>query len=126
MIPDPPIFAPQILAQVVKLLKVDETKKLLEILRTRIVTLYELDQETVASPEGLAHVHRLTSEAGMLGFRRLSTICAILDDGPEHRSPAQIAWARADLHPTLKRSHGELVHQIDGLSIGGDGGLVKE
>jgi HPt (histidine-containing phosphotransfer) domain-containing protein len=125
MIPDPPIFAHPILAQVVKLLKAEETEKLLQILRSRIFELSEMDDETVAGPDGLAHVHRLTSEAGMLGFPRLSTICSILDDGPQHCSAEQMAWARAELHPTLERSHQEIARQLDGALRGGDHGLAS-
>ena len=125
MIPDPPVFAPQILAQVVKLLKPEETEKLLQILRSRIVDLSEMDNDEVAGPEGMAHLHRLTSEAGMLGFRRLSTVCSILDDGPDHRSIEHLAWARSELHPTLERSHKEIIRQLDGALRGDDYGLAS-
>lgn len=66
-------------AQVALLLGTERALELLGLLRSAVVTLSSMTDAEIAAPAGLTLVHRLKSEAGMMGFDRLSRACEAVD-----------------------------------------------
>lgn len=78
--PDPmPDFDPATHGQVAMLLGAQRAEEMLGLLRGTMATLSRMSQAELASPDGLSLVHRLKSEAGLMGFGRLSRACAVVD-----------------------------------------------
>lgn len=112
MMDGPPIIEAATFERVVALLKPRKTRELIEILRARVVELSEMDDEDIAGPRGRAHAHRLTSEAGLLGFQRLSVACAILGDSSDQSIAEQVEQARASIHEILEQTHQEICRSL--------------
>lgn len=99
----PLVFDPAIHDQVTALLGVDRTRSLLLMLRSLIMTLAGLGDASLLSPAGLASIHRLKSEAGLMGFVRLSDACTAFDDPGQGASPNDraISDLRSSIASTL-------------------------
>lgn len=66
-------------AQVANLLGATRATEMLGLLRDTLVRLRGMSAPELSAPEGLALVHRLKSEAGLMGFVRLSHACDVVD-----------------------------------------------
>lgn len=82
-----PVFEPETYSQVKSLLGADRTRSLLLMLRSLVVTLAGLCDASLVSPAGLAFIHRLKSEAGLMGFSRLSKACEAFDEPGRDTAP---------------------------------------
>lgn len=65
--------------QVAKLLGASRAAEMLGMLRETLVRLSSMPEGELAESVGLALVHRLKSEAGLMGFDRLSNACEAVD-----------------------------------------------
>ncbi|MEE7456515.1 hypothetical protein MPAR168_12960 [Methylorubrum populi] len=66
-------------AQVANLLGAPRAAEMLSLLKQTLVRLHVMSAAELSAPEGLALVHRLKSEAGLMGFARLSHACDVVD-----------------------------------------------
>ena len=88
-----PVIDEEVHRQVSALLGPERATELLDVLRSNLLTLAILSDEEVMAPGGLALVHRLKSEAGMMGFPALSAACGLLDAASLQGAPSA-----ADVH----------------------------
>nr|WP_137830259.1 Hpt domain-containing protein [Methylobacterium sp. L1A1] len=65
--------------QVARLLGSTRAAEMLGLLQETLVRLSGMPQDELVSRAGLASVHRLKSEAGLMGFNRLSRACEVVD-----------------------------------------------
>lgn len=70
---------PETHRQVAKLLGTARAAEMLALLRETLVRLGDMPGQELTSPSGLALVHRLKSEAGLMGFDRLARACDAVD-----------------------------------------------
>jgi hypothetical protein len=110
----PLVFDPTIHGQVTALLGGDRTRSLLLMLRSLVMMLAGLGYASLLSPAGLASIHRLKSEAGLMGFVRLSEACAAFDEPGQGTSPhgRGIAELRSAIAATLLVT-GELMGSVE-------------
>lgn len=94
-----PVFEPETYSQVQSLLGADRTRSLLLMLRSLVVTLAGLGDASLVSSAGLASIHRLKSEAGLMGFSRLSKACEAFDEPGRGTAPRD--GAVSDLRSAL-------------------------
>lgn len=66
-------------AQVAALLGAERAADMLGLLHATVATLFGMAESDLTGPSGLALVHRLKSEAGLMGFDRLSRACKAVD-----------------------------------------------
>jgi len=74
-----PVIDEAVYRQVSTLLGPERASELLEVLRSNLLALAILSDEEVMAPGGLALIHRLKSEAGMMGLPALSAACGLVD-----------------------------------------------
>lgn len=78
--PDTPAdLNPQTHRQVAKLLGPAQAAEMMALLRETLVRLDDMPEQEFAGPSGLALVHRLKSESGLMGFDRLAQACEAVD-----------------------------------------------
>ncbi|GJE74209.1 Hpt domain-containing protein [Methylorubrum suomiense] len=65
--------------QVARLLGAVRAAEMLDLLGGSLATLRDMPEAEFAAPAGLALVHRLKSEAGLMGFDRLARACDAVD-----------------------------------------------
>ena len=65
--------------QVAKLLGAARAAEMLALLRETLVRLGDMPEQELSSTSGLTLVHRLKSEAGLMGFDRLAQACEAVD-----------------------------------------------
>lgn len=111
-----PILDDGLFRQVLTIVKPARTCELLEILRARIVALSEASDTDIAGPDGRLLAHRLASEAGLLGFRRLSLICRILESQND-RSASAMAEPCRQLRAILSSTHAEARARLAALAV---------
>ncbi|KQP62189.1 hypothetical protein ASF52_05940 [Methylobacterium sp. Leaf112] len=83
-------------AHVTALLGAGRARELILILGTLVVELHGAGDAFLACPDGLASIHRLKSEAGLMGFARLGRACEAIDGA------APGAALAADAMPSLR------------------------
>ena len=71
---------PETHRQVAKLLGAARAAEMLTLLRGTLVRLRDMPEQDLSGPSGLALVHRLKSESGLMGFDRLSHACEAVDN----------------------------------------------
>ncbi|TXN46571.1 hypothetical protein [Methylobacterium sp. WL7] len=74
--------------QVTNLLGAMHARPLLLMLRGLAADLAGNTDGSLVGPDGLASIHRLKSEAGLMGFARLSAACGAFDDVHAGHGPA--------------------------------------
>ena len=65
--------------QVTTLLGAARAAEMMELLRELLLILTGMTGRELVGPSGLALIHRLKSEAGFMGFERLSQACEAVD-----------------------------------------------
>lgn len=65
--------------QVGRLLGAERAAEMLGLLRGTLTALADMTDDDLRGPAGLAGVHRLKSEAGLMGFGRVSQACEAVD-----------------------------------------------
>ncbi|GLS71322.1 hypothetical protein [Methylobacterium tardum] len=72
--------------QVGRLLGAERAAEMLGLLRDTLAELADMTDDDLRAPAGLARVHRLKSEAGLMGFGRVSQACEAVDVAGTHGS----------------------------------------
>ena len=80
-------------AQVTALLGADRARELILILGRLVAELHRAGDAFLAGPDGLASIHRLKSEAGLMGFVRLGWACEAIDGAAPGGPPSADAMA---------------------------------
>lgn len=102
--------------QVTNLLGANHARSLLLILRGLVASLAGCADGSLVGPDGLASIHRLKSEAGLMGFARLSAACGAFDDVDASHGPAGSAI------PELRSAIASVLLITDELTGPDDGG----
>lgn len=95
--------------QVAKLLGTARAGEMLALLRETLLRLGDMPGQKLSNPSGLALVHRLKSESGLMGFDRLAHACEAVDT-----ASARGAVPLGDLH-SLREAIASALSTVDSL-----------
>lgn len=105
-----PMLDEMIFRQMLTILPPARIWELLGILRTRIAELVTLPDEALGQADGLKILHRLVSEAGIMGATPLSRLCAAVETAERAASPGA---ERAVLTGSLREAASATLARID-------------